>query len=81
MIATSYEYHDLITTLNNTWGVPKAALKNDYYGRRKLFDVYQKELQINIDIHFTEYYHSWNDNNSKQHLLLLTSIFVLSCYR
>jgi hypothetical protein len=29
---SSYEYHDLITTPNNTWGVPKAALKNDYYG-------------------------------------------------
>jgi hypothetical protein len=73
---SSYEYHDLITTLNNTWGVPKAALKNDYYGRRKLFDVYEKELQISIDINFTKYYHSWSDNNPKQHLLLWTSIFV-----
>lgn len=64
-----YVHHDLITTLHKTVGAPKAALKNDYYGRRKLIPTY-------LDPIYKTFYHSWCDQNPQSHLLTWTSIFV-----
>lgn len=80
--STLEEYHDLITGVNKSWGVPQQALKCDYYGRRKLFAPYLQMkmdgsgIQWDIDKCYKEYYHTWSDCNPKNNLILYTSIFV-----